>query len=114
MRMDFSIVTPTFKQPEWVRLCARSVLDQKGVTAEYIIQDGGDGKGLEWLYREPGARVCVAKDQGMYDALTKGIARAEGAIFAHLNSDEQYLPGTLQLVKAFFDAHPHVEVLFGD
>jgi glycosyltransferase involved in cell wall biosynthesis len=112
--MDFSIITPTFKQPEWVRLCARSVLDQEGVSAEHIIRDGGDGKGLEWLHREPRACVCVEKDRGMYDALTKGIAKATGSIVAHLNSDEQYLPGTLKLVKGFFDGHLDVEVLFGD
>src|ERR1700732_225382 len=50
-RVDFSIVTPTFKQPEWLRLCAGSVLDQAGVRIEHIIQDGGDGEGLEWLGR---------------------------------------------------------------
>lgn len=112
--MDFSIVTPTFKQPEWVRLCAHSVLDQKGVSAEHIIQDGGDGKDLDWLYREPRARVCVEKDRGMYDAVAKGISKSTGSVIAHLNSDEQYLPGTLKLVKEFFDAQPDVEVLFGD
>jgi glycosyltransferase involved in cell wall biosynthesis len=112
--MEFSIVTPTFKQPEWLRLCAVSVLDQEGVSVEHIIQDGGDGQGLGWLDHEPRTRVFVEKDGGMYDALAKGIAKATGSICAHLNSDEQYLPGTLKLVKQFFDAHPDVEVLFGD
>jgi glycosyltransferase involved in cell wall biosynthesis len=112
--MDFSIVTPTFKQPEWLRLCAGSVLDQEGASVEHIIQDGGDGQDLGWLDHEPRARVFVERDGGMYDALAKGIAKATGSICAHLNSDEQYLPGTLKLVKDFFYAHPDVEVLFGD
>jgi hypothetical protein len=50
----------------------------------------------------------------MYDAVAKGIAKSTGSVIAHLNSDEQYLPGALKLVKAFFDAHPEIEVLFGD
>ncbi len=112
--IDFSIVTPTFKQPEWLRLCAGSVLDQEGVSVEHIIQDGGDGQGLEWLNRESKARVFVEKDRGMYDAIAKGMLKATGAICAHLNSDEQYLPGVLKLVKQFFHTHPDVEVLFGD
>jgi glycosyltransferase involved in cell wall biosynthesis len=112
--MDFSIVTPTFKQPDWLRLCAASVLDQEGVTVEHIIQDGGDGRGLESLKNKPAVRVCVEKDRGMYDAVTKGITKASGSIVAHLNSDEQYLPGALKQVRQFFDAHPDVEVLFGD
>lgn len=45
--MDFSIVTPTFNQPDWLRLCVASVLDQDGVNVEHIIQDGGEGEGLE-------------------------------------------------------------------
>ncbi len=50
----------------------------------------------------------------MYDAVTKGISKSSGLIIAHLNSDEQYLPGALKLVKEFFDAHPEIEVIFGD
>src|SRR5271165_5518662 len=112
--MVFSIVTPTFKQPEWVRLCAASVADQVGVTFEHIIQDGGDGEGLEWLESNPTARLFVEPDRGMYDALTKGISRAAGDVISHLNSDEQYLPGTLECVHRFFTRNPKVEVVFGD
>jgi glycosyltransferase involved in cell wall biosynthesis len=112
--VDFSIVTPTFNQPDWLRLCVASVLDQEGVEVEHIIQDGGDGKGLEWLKEEPRAHVCCEKDRGMYDAVTRGISKSSGLIIAHLNSDEQYLPGALKSVKEFFDTHSDVEVLFGD
>ncbi|MGA8657493.1 MAG: glycosyltransferase [Chthoniobacterales bacterium] len=112
--IDFSIVTPTFKQPDWLRLCAASVSDQEGVNVEHIIQDGGDGRGLEWLKNEPRARLYVEQDRGMYDALTKGISKSAGSIIAHLNSDEQYLPGALNSVKEFFDTHPDIDVLFGD
>ena len=112
--MVFSIITPTFKQPEWVRLCAASVADQAGVTFEHIIQDGGDGRGLEWLEGMPRVRLFVEPDRGMYDALTKGISKASGDVMGHLNSDEQYLPGTLKIVHEFFTDHPEADVLFGD
>jgi glycosyltransferase involved in cell wall biosynthesis len=112
--MDFSIVTPTFKQPDWVRLCAASVADQSGVTFEHIIQDGGDGRGLRWLENMPAVRLFVEPDLGMYDALAKGISKATGDIISHLNSDEQYLPGTLESVHRFFTRNSEVEVLFGD
>ncbi|HTD16743.1 MAG TPA: glycosyltransferase, partial [Chthoniobacterales bacterium] len=114
VNMVFSIITPTFKQPEWVRLCAASVADQAGVTFEHIIQDGGDGRGLECLQGMPKARLFVEPDRGMYDALTKGISKASGDVMGHLNSDEQYLPGTLKIVHEFFTDHPEADVLFGD
>lgn len=53
-------------------------------------------------------------DRGMYDALSKGISKAGGDIIGHLNSDEQYLPGTLKIVHEFFTRYPEVEILFGD
>ena len=47
----------------------------------------------------------------MYDAINRGYRRARGDILAHLNCDEQYLPGALREVHAFFDEHPQIEVL---
>ena len=69
---------------------------------------------MEWLERIPTARLFVEPDRGMYDALTKGISKAVGDIIGHLNSDEQYLPGTLEIVHRFFTRNPEIEVLFGD
>ena len=42
----------------------------------------------------------MEKDSGMYDGLNRGLRRATGEILAHLNSDEQYLPGALAAVLA--------------
>ena len=39
-------------------------------------------------------RAFVEKDQGMYDAVNRGLRRATGEMLAYLNCDEQYLPGT--------------------
>jgi len=52
-------------------------------------------------------------DKGIYDALNKGFKNATGEIVAWLNSDEQYLPGTLKLVTDFFNKHSDVDILFG-
>jgi glycosyltransferase involved in cell wall biosynthesis len=86
--VKFSIVTPSFKQPQWLRLCLASVADQNwpgGV--EHIVQD---------------------------NAVNRGFARATGDIFAYLNCDEQYLPGGLAAVATFFEQHPEIDVVFGD
>jgi hypothetical protein len=114
-RPTFSVITPSFRMLDWLKLCAASVADQHGVTFEHIVQDGGTGAELdEWARTRPSLRCFQEGDQGMYDAINRGIKHATGDIFAYLNCDEQYLPGALCRVQQFFEEHPRVEVLFGD
>lgn len=111
--MRFSIVTPSLGQSQWLRLCVASVADQ-GVEHEHIVQDAGSQDGtLDWLTTDPRVRAFVEKDEGMYDGVNRGLRRATGEVLAYLNCDEQYLPGALASVAAYFDAHPEVDVAFG-
>jgi glycosyltransferase involved in cell wall biosynthesis len=110
-----SVVTPSYGQLEWLRMCAASVADQSGVSVEHLVQDAGTGEALEaWAATRPGLRLFVEPDEGMYDAVNRGLRRARGAICAYLNCDEQYLPGVLAEVAALFEKRPDVDVLFGD
>jgi len=113
--VKFTIVTPSFGQSDWLRLCVASVADQKGVTIEHIVQDAGSTDGtLDWLPSETRVRAFVEKDAGMYDGINRGLQRASGEILAYLNCDEQYLPQALAHVHRFFSKHPRIEVLFTD
>jgi hypothetical protein len=103
------------------------------LTIEHIVQDGGT-LGIEEFAREVGARffreggsagvggtksevysltIYSEKDDGMYDAINKGLRKASGDICAYLNCDEQYLPATLRWVADYFSVSPETEVLFG-
>ena len=111
--MRFSIVTPSFGQSQWLRLCVASVADQ-GVAHEHLVQDAGSTDGtLDWLKTDPRVTAFVEPDAGMYDAINRGLRRATGDVLAYLNCDEQYLPGALAAVAAYFEAHPEVDVAFG-
>jgi glycosyltransferase involved in cell wall biosynthesis len=113
--MDFSIVTPSYRNSRWLKLCIASVADQAGVTCEHIVQDAGSDDGtLEWLPQDRRVKAFVEKDRGMYDAVNRGYRRAQGELLAYINCDEQYLPGALERVKGFFERHPDVGVVFGD
>ena len=110
-----SIVTPSFRQLDWLRLALASVADQQGVEVEHIVQDGGsEAETLAPMVANPIVRLFSEPDDGMYDAINRGLRRTRGEICGYLNCDEQYLPGTLAKVTRFFAAHPEVEVLFGD
>src|SRR5437773_84848 len=107
--MKCSIVTPSFRNSAWLRLCVASVADQQGVEVEHIVQDAGSDDGtLDWLPTDPRVRAFVEKDSGMYDAINRGLRRASGDILGYLNCDEQYLPGALRAVKDFFEKNPGI------
>jgi glycosyltransferase involved in cell wall biosynthesis len=110
-----SIVTASYNQLSWLKLCAASIADQEGVSYEHIVQDAQTGPELEdWIRQNTAAQLYVERDAGMYDAINRGLRRAKGEICAYLNCDEQYLPGTLLRVADYFDQHPEVDVVFGD
>lgn len=104
----------------------RSVADQLSpgdVEVHHHVQDGGSGDGTaEWLAvwqaehsDIPGYTFTYvsAKDAGMYDAINKAWeAMPEDAdVTAHLNSDEQYLPGALKGVALGIAEHPETDMV---
>ena len=141
--MDFTIVTPSFKQLDYLECCIASVADQTGITVEHIVQDAGSPgieefaeKTAERLLGKYGGervtnleafellhlrtthgyslRIFKEKDSGMYDAVNKGLKKATGKICAYLNCDEQYLPGALKVVQEFLTNRINAEVVLGD
>jgi glycosyltransferase involved in cell wall biosynthesis len=115
--ITISVVTPSYKQAEWLKLCAASVADQTGenLTVEHIVQDSLSGPEIaEVMKPYPSARLCFEKDAGMYDAINRGWEKATGDVLCWLNCDEQYLPGALAKVADYFRANPETEVLLAD
>jgi glycosyltransferase involved in cell wall biosynthesis len=117
-----SVITPSFRQLDWLRLAMASVADQEGVEVEHIVQDAGT-EGVKEMFEDSTnsfdrqsrtAELFIEKDAGMYDAINRGLEKAHGDICAYLNCDEQYLPETLRKVASCFADHPNVDVLFGD
>jgi glycosyltransferase involved in cell wall biosynthesis len=72
---------------------------------------GADGGSVE--RKGYSLTIYSGKDEGMYDAINKGLRRATGDICAYLNCDEQYLPRTLRWVADYLSVSPKTEVLFG-
>lgn len=120
--MDFTVVTPSYRQLDWLACCIASVADQEDVTIEHIVQDAGTEGFAEFAGRmkqiwpdRPGYRRLMVSepDRGMYDAINRGLQRGSGAYCAYLNCDEQYLPDALRKVRESFERHPKAEILYG-
>ena len=113
--MKVSIITPSFRSAQWLKLCIASVADQQGVELEHIVQDSCSDDGTQdWLPKDSRVKAFIEKDSGMYDAINRGLKRATGEVLAHLNCDEQYLPGALKAVAEVFEKNPDVDIVLAD
>ena len=113
--MRVSVITPSFQNSEWLKLCVASVADQGDALLEHIVQDARSTDGTaDWLGKDARVKAFFEKDSGMYDAVNRGFDRASGDIVAYLNCDEQYLPGALRRVTEYFEEHPKIDVCVAD
>jgi len=99
---------------QYLPICCNSVSDQ-GVNSEHIIIDAKSTDGtVHWLKFHPEIKSISEHDDGMYDAINKGIQISNGEIISYLNCDEQYLPGVLKRVEEIFSLNSKIDILFGN
>ncbi|MCM1535698.1 MAG: glycosyltransferase [Clostridium sp.] len=117
--MKISIITIAYNSEKFIGDAIKSVMEQTvlmtdstaAVEVEYLIIDGKSSdstvkkaesyraaleeKGVEY-------RIFSEPDEGIYDAMNKGIQLAQGDVIGILNSDDWYEPDTLETVAATF------------
>lgn len=103
MKPLLSVLTPSLNRADMIETAIESVLSQDYQTIEHIIVDGGSTDGtLELLKKYSHLKIIVGQDDGMYDALNRGIALARGEIICFLNTDDRFLPDSfLQVIPQF-------------
>lgn len=90
---------------EFFKQCVESVHNQTYKNIEHIIIDGASTDGTLELIKEYNDKSWIKYyselDEGMCDAMNKGIQRASGEYIAILNSDDFYMDYAIELsVKA--------------
>jgi glycosyltransferase len=87
--LKISIITTTFNSSASIVVCLASVAYQT-CPVEHIIIDGVSTDNTIKIVREfsPNARVVSERDNGIYDAMNKGIRLATGDIIGILNSED--------------------------
>jgi glycosyltransferase involved in cell wall biosynthesis len=112
--MKISVITPVLNRAAHIERAVRSVTDQEYRDFEHIVIDGKSTDGtLNILSKYRHLHVVSESDEGCVFAVNKGIRLMTGDVFAWLNSDEIYLPGTFQKVRDYFQRNPSWDVIFG-
>jgi glycosyltransferase involved in cell wall biosynthesis len=115
MNPSITIVTAVYNASATIRDCLKSVCSQT-FPCEHIIIDGASTDNTLEVVREisPYARILSEPDNGIYDAMNKGICLATGDIVGILNADDFYSgPQVLEKVSALFQ-QSGADALFAD
>lgn len=112
-----SIVTVVFNGEKTIRDTIESVLSQTYPSIEFIVVDGASTDATMEVVSEYSTRIslCISeKDEGLYDALNKGVSAATGDIVGVLHSDDFYIDSqVIDKVVKEYRSHS-VDAVFGD
>lgn len=115
-----SIITATFNSAKTLKDTIQSVLSQTNKDFEYLIIDGGSTDETIDIVKSyesefSGRLKWVSeKDEGIYDAMNKGIKMASGDVVGILNSDDYFTSDDiLQTVDNAFKSH-EIDAIYGD
>jgi glycosyltransferase involved in cell wall biosynthesis len=106
MNTKITIITPVFNSVTLLKQTFDSIAKQSYKNIEYIVVDGGSTDGTIDLIEEYSGLVSYAiseKDDGMYDALAKGLRLASGEVVCYLNAGDMFYDKAIDAVVNIFE-----------
>ena len=115
--MKFSILIPTFNSAKTIQDTIDSIRLQKFTSYEIIVIDNNSTDHTIQILKKnklPNIKFIIEKDEGIYDAINKGILNARGDIISLLHSDDIYYNSSaLQIISEIFD-QKKIDIVYGD
>lgn len=113
--MKVSIITVCYNSAKTIKDTIESVKKQTHSDIEYIVIDGGSTDSTREIlnsYFDVIDILVSEKDQGIYDAMNKGLALATGELVGILNSDDVLADSSI--IARVVDASKNVDGVYGD
>jgi glycosyltransferase involved in cell wall biosynthesis len=104
-----SIITVVFNGVAYLETAIKSVLYQDYPNIEYLVIDGHSNDGTLNLIKDYNDSIdywVTEPDEGIYDAMNKGIRLANGDVIGFLNSDDVLHPGVISRIVACMGENP--------
>ena len=116
--MKISIITVCYNSEKTIRKTIDSVIHQDYNNIEHIIIDGlSNDNTLKIIneYSHKISKIISEKDNGIYDAINKGIKSATGDIVGILNSDDElYNSEIIRIIADTFKNNSNLDSIIGD
>lgn len=115
MAPQISVIITSYNYESFIGQAIQSLLDQTYRDLEVIVVDDGSTDGTRAVLEGFGERIrCIYQaNQGKSAALNRGLAASQGSYLAFLDSDDCWLPDSLEARLAAFQADPEVGVVYG-
>lgn len=113
--MKLSVITICYNEKEIRRTC-ESIVNQSWQDFEWIVVDGGSTDGTLDILNEYKNRIDILiseKDNGIYNAMNKGIKLAKGEWLSFMNGGDTYYENST-LEKIFNNNDYQASVLYGN
>ena len=114
--LKISIITVVKNNKDNIEKNILSLINQNYKNYEHIIIDGGSNDGTVEVinkYKKDIKYFVSEMDNGIYDAMNKGIDKVDGDIIGILNADDFYYPNALDIVNNYFLKYHDIDFLFG-
>lgn len=111
------MITVCFNSAQTIEQTLQSVQDQDWPHMEHILIDGASTDGtLDVIERFRSGLVCVVSepDEGIYDAMNKGLALVTGDVVCFLNADDQYASNNVLSIVANQMRVEQLDAVMGD
>ena len=118
--LKISIITVSLNAVGNMKQVIDSVANQIDVKLEHIICDGFSSDGTQEIIEKQleqyiHINFISEKDNGIYEAINKGINKASGDIIGILNADDFYVDNTiLNKVINQFENDPTIDLVYGN
>jgi glycosyltransferase involved in cell wall biosynthesis len=115
--MKITIITVCYNSASHIEDAINSVANQDYPEIEHIVIDGNSNDGTQQILDKYSSKLAdwiSEPDQGIYEAMNKGIKKATGDVIGILNSDDFYYDNNVlsKVAKVFSDEE--TEAVFGD